>query len=64
MPHGKIYENVTETVGGTPLIYLNRQENWTLALGIRAFNDSYVARWELIFAASTVMLAPMVASWI
>ncbi|HEU5190638.1 MAG TPA: cysteine synthase A [Methylomirabilota bacterium] len=24
MPHGKIYENVTETVGGTPLIYLNR----------------------------------------
>jgi cysteine synthase A len=24
MPHGKIYDNVTETVGGTPLIYLNR----------------------------------------
>lgn len=44
-----------------PLIYLNRQESWTLALGIRAFNDSYVARWELIFAASTVMLTPMVA---
>jgi ABC-type glycerol-3-phosphate transport system permease component len=42
------------------LIYLNRQETWTLALGIRAFNDSYVARWELIFAASTVMLTPMV----
>ncbi|MBM4419663.1 MAG: carbohydrate ABC transporter permease [Chloroflexi bacterium] len=42
-----------------PLIYLNRQENWTLAVGIRAFNDSYVARWELIFAAATSMLAPM-----
>src|SRR5215475_5978090 len=24
MPHGKIYRNVTETVGGTPLIYLDR----------------------------------------
>lgn len=42
-----------------PLIYLNRQEYWTLAVGIRAFNDSYVARWELIFAAATSMLAPM-----
>ena len=31
MPHGKIYENVTETVGGTPLIYLNR-----LAAGLPA----------------------------
>jgi multiple sugar transport system permease protein len=43
------------------LIYLNRQDNWTLALGIRAFNDSYTAKWELIFAAATVMVAPMVA---
>ena len=24
MAHGKIYGNVTETVGDTPLIYLNR----------------------------------------
>jgi cysteine synthase len=31
MAHGKIYENVTETVGGTPLIYLNR-----LAAGLPA----------------------------
>jgi multiple sugar transport system permease protein len=44
-----------------PLIYLSRQENWTLALGIRAFNDTYTARWELIFAAATVMLLPMAA---
>ncbi len=42
-----------------PLIYLNRQELWTLSVGIRFFNDSYVARWELIFAAATSMLAPM-----
>jgi len=31
MAHGKIYGNVTETVGGTPLIYLNR-----LAAGLPA----------------------------
>jgi cysteine synthase len=31
MPYGKIYGNVTETVGGTPLIYLNR-----LAAGLPA----------------------------
>jgi cysteine synthase A len=32
MPHGKIYQNVTETVGNTPLIYLNRI---TAGLGAR-----------------------------
>jgi multiple sugar transport system permease protein len=43
----------------TPLIYLNKLDNWTLALGIRALNDSNVANWELVFAASTLMLAPV-----
>ena len=47
-----------------PLIYLNRMSLWTLALGIRAFNDSYAARWELIFSASTVMLIPVVVLFI
>ncbi|MBI2940599.1 MAG: carbohydrate ABC transporter permease [Chloroflexi bacterium] len=42
-----------------PLIYLSRMENWTLALGIRAFNDTFASRWELIFAAATVMLMPI-----
>ncbi len=32
MPHGKIYQNVTETVGNTPLIQLNRL---TAGLGAR-----------------------------
>lgn len=43
-----------------PLIYLNHQSDWTLALGIRAFNDVYTARWDLIFAASTAMLIPLI----
>ncbi len=42
-----------------PLIYLNSMDNWTLALGIRAINDSNVMNWELVFAAGTLMLAPV-----
>ena len=42
-----------------PLIYLNSIENWTLALGVRGLNSSYAANWELVFAASTMMLAPV-----
>lgn len=48
----------------TPLIYLNRLENWTLALGIRALNDTNVANWELVFAAATLMLAPVLLLFI
>ncbi len=47
-----------------PLIYINSMDKWPLALGIRAYNDSYVQNWEVVFAASTVMLAPMVAIFI
>lgn len=47
-----------------PLIYINSMDKWPLALGIRAYNDSYVKNWEVVFAASTVMLAPMVAIFI
>ncbi|NOK58455.1 MAG: N-Acetyl-D-glucosamine ABC transport system, permease protein 2 [Chloroflexi bacterium AL-W] len=43
-----------------PLIYINSQDNWTLALAVRAYNDAYVSNWELVFAASTVMLVPVV----
>jgi len=45
----------------TPLIFLNRLDNWTMALGIRALNDSNLANWELVFAASTMMLLPVLA---
>jgi ABC-type glycerol-3-phosphate transport system permease component len=42
-----------------PLIYLNSMDNWTMALGLRGLNSSYAANWELVFAASTMMLAPV-----
>ena len=42
------------------LIYL-KPATWTLAVGIRAMNDSaYATNWELVFATGTFMLAPMV----
>lgn len=48
----------------TPLIYLNKIDNWVLALGIRALNDSNVANWELVFAGSTLMLIPVLALFV
>jgi multiple sugar transport system permease protein len=47
-----------------PLIYLNSMDNWTLALGIRALNDSNVQHWEWVFSAGTLMLAPVLIIFI
>ncbi|MCX6028706.1 MAG: carbohydrate ABC transporter permease [Chloroflexi bacterium] len=43
-----------------PLIYLNSRAHWTLALGLRALNDvQQTGQWELLFAASTAVLIPI-----
>ncbi len=43
-----------------PLIYINSRSNWTLALGLRALNDvQQTGQWELLFAASTAVLIPI-----
>jgi multiple sugar transport system permease protein len=48
-----------------PLIYLNSRSNWTLALGLRALNDvQMTGRWDLLFAASTVVLIPILLVFI
>jgi ABC-type glycerol-3-phosphate transport system permease component len=47
-----------------PLIYLNSMDKWTLALGIRALNDSNVQNWELVFSAGTLMLVPVLIIFI
>ena len=48
-----------------PLIYLNGRDNWTLALGLRALNDvQQTGQWELLFAASTVVLIPVLLVFI
>ena len=43
-----------------PLIFLNKLDNFTVPLGIAFFNDADAARTELIFAAATVMVSPMI----
>lgn len=48
-----------------PLIYLNSRSNWTLALGLRALNDvQLTGNWELLFAASTAVLLPILLIFI
>jgi len=48
-----------------PLIYISGRDNWTLALGLRAMNDvQHTGQWELLFAASTVVLIPVLIVFI
>lgn len=49
-----------------PLIYVNSMQNWTLPLGIAALNadESFRATWEMLFAASTVMVLPVIVVFI
>lgn len=41
-----------------PLIYLQSQEHWTLALGLQSFNAVYTNQGHLLMAASTLMVIP------
>lgn len=47
-----------------PLIFLRSMDKWTMALGIRALNDTNVQNWELVFAAGTIMVAPVLVLFI
>ncbi len=47
-----------------PLIFLRSMDKWTMALGIRALNDTNVQRWELVFAAGTMMVAPVLVLFV
>ncbi|NPV06591.1 MAG: carbohydrate ABC transporter permease [Anaerolineae bacterium] len=43
-----------------PLIYLDSNSNYTLALGLRMFQGRYGDRWPIVMAASTIMIAPVI----
>lgn len=43
-----------------PLIYLNQQKYFTLALGLQFFQTEYGTQWSLMMAASAMMIAPMI----
>jgi len=44
----------------TPLIYLNREELYTMTLGLASFKDEFEMQWGLWMAASVVLTIPMV----
>lgn len=41
-----------------PLIYLNNPDNFTLALGLRSFQTQYGTRWNVMMAASILVMLP------
>jgi multiple sugar transport system permease protein len=43
-----------------PLIYLQSEGNWTIALGLQSFNAIYTKQQHLLMAASALMLIPPV----
>lgn len=42
-----------------PLIYLNSTKNYTLALGLQLFQGQYNTQWELLMAASLIVMMPV-----
>ena len=43
-----------------PLIYLNSPENFTIAVGLASYRSVLSTRWELLMAASTATILPVV----
>lgn len=42
-----------------PLVYLQSNEKWTMAIGLQGFKDLYTTEWNLMMAASTAMILPL-----
>jgi multiple sugar transport system permease protein len=43
-----------------PLLYLNSPDNFTVAIGLATFRSAMRTRWDLLMAASTAMIVPVV----
>lgn len=43
-----------------PLVYINKEANYTLALGLREFIGSYTAQWNYLMAAATLIALPCI----
>src|SRR5215510_14060228 len=42
-----------------PLIYLSDQNQWTISLGLQMFKNMFGAQWQLMMAASTLAMLPI-----
>lgn len=47
-----------------PLIYLNEKQKFTLALGLLQFRGDYQSKWNLLMAASTIVVTPCIAVYL
>ncbi|WP_258394633.1 carbohydrate ABC transporter permease [Paenibacillus sp. MDMC362] len=47
-----------------PLVYINKESKFTLALGLQQFIGYYTAQWELLMAAATMVLFPPIMLFI
>ncbi len=47
-----------------PMIYLNSQKKFTLMLGLQQFIGSYAAEWNLMMAATTVVILPSIVIYL
>lgn len=47
-----------------PMIYLSSREKMTVPLVLRLFESAYTARWNLLMAASSMALAPVIVIYI
>ena len=43
-----------------PLIYLKKEEDFTLAIGLAQFTGLYHSQWNLLMAASTLVVVPVI----
>lgn len=43
-----------------PLVYLNDERFYTLAIGLASFQGNYTSQWEYLMAASTAVIAPVI----
>ncbi len=41
-----------------PLIYLQNQDQWTISLGLKMFQNQFGAQWQLMMAASALAMLP------
>jgi multiple sugar transport system permease protein len=44
-----------------PLVYLHSQDQFTLSLGLQFYRSQQLSEWHLLMAASTVVVAPVIA---
>ena len=47
-----------------PIIYLNSKDKFTLAVGLLQFKGDYGTKWNLLMAASTIVVAPCIAIYL